>query len=117
MFVGFEKRKLRRFVWKYPGSSHIEYIENDGGMLLIWALFLFNSHSGGGVQTGSTRHAGHFWPIVSALGDCEDGEFGGIKIGRGNRNTRRKPASETLCPPQIPLYQTWVRTRAAVVGS
>jgi hypothetical protein len=33
---------------------------------------------GGGVQTGSTRHVGHFWPIVPALGDCEDGEFGAI---------------------------------------
>jgi hypothetical protein len=25
-----------------------------------------------------------YWPIVPALGDCEDGEFGGIKIGSGN---------------------------------
>jgi hypothetical protein len=28
---------------------------------------------GGGVETGSTRHVGHFWPIVPAPGDCEDG--------------------------------------------
>jgi hypothetical protein len=35
----------------------------------------------GGVQTESTRYVGHFWPIVPAPGDCED--------GRGNR---RKPA-------------------------
>jgi hypothetical protein len=66
---------------------------------------------GGGVQTGSTRHAGHFWSIVPAPGDCEDGEFGGMKIGRGNRSTRRKPAAAPLCPPQIPLDQT----RAAAV--
>jgi hypothetical protein len=26
-----------------------------------------------------------------------------IKIGRGNRSTRRKPAPELLYPPQIPL--------------
>jgi hypothetical protein len=32
------------------------------------------------------------WPIVLAPGDCDDGEFGGIKIGRGNRSTRKKPA-------------------------
>jgi hypothetical protein len=38
---------------------------------------------GGGVQTGSTRHDGHFWPLVSAPGDCEDEEFDGIKMGRG----------------------------------
>jgi hypothetical protein len=33
-------------------------------------------------------------------GDC--GEIGGMKIGRGNRSTRRKPAPAPLCPPQIP---------------
>jgi hypothetical protein len=32
------------------------------------------------------------------IGDC--GEIGGIKIGRGNRSTRRKPAPASLCPPQ-----------------
>jgi hypothetical protein len=31
-----------------------------------------------------------------------------MKIGRGNRSTRRKPAPAPLCPPQIPLYQTRV---------
>jgi hypothetical protein len=45
-------------------------------------------------------------PIVPAPGDCEDGEFGGMKIGRGNWSTRRKPAPAPLCPPQIPFYQT-----------
>jgi hypothetical protein len=57
----------------------------------------------GGVQTGSTRHVGQFWPIVFATGDCEDGEFGGMKIGRGNRSTRRKSAPAPLRPPQTPL--------------
>jgi hypothetical protein len=33
-------------------------------------------------------------------GDC------GMKIGRGNRSTRRKPAPAPLCPPQIPHDQT-----------
>jgi hypothetical protein len=40
-----------------------------------------------------------------------------MKIGRGNRSTRRKPAPAPLCPPQIPLDQTRARTRAAAVGS
>jgi hypothetical protein len=62
---------------------------------------------GDGVHTGSTRHVGHFWSIVTAPGDCEDGEFGGIKIGGGNRSTRRKTAPAPLYSPQIPLYQTW----------
>jgi hypothetical protein len=57
------------------------------------------------------------WPIVLAPGDYDNGEFGGMKIGRGNRSTRRKPAPAPLCPPQIPLDQTRARTRAAGVGS
>jgi hypothetical protein len=56
------------------------------------------------------------WPIVPAPDDYDDGEFGGMKIGRGNRCTRRKPASAPLCP-QIPLHQTRVWTWAAAVGS
>jgi hypothetical protein len=83
----------------------------------VWLIIFFNSHSGGGFQTGSTPHVGHFWPIIPAPGDCEDGEFGGIKIGRGNRSTRRIPAPAPLCPPQIPLDQTRARTLAAAVGS
>jgi hypothetical protein len=39
------------------------------------------------------------WPIVPATGDCDDAEFGGMKIGRGNRSTRRKPAPAPLYQP------------------
>jgi hypothetical protein len=52
-----------------------------------------------------------------APGDYDGGECGGMKIGRGNRSTRREPAPAPLCPPQIPLNQTRDRTRDAVVGS
>jgi hypothetical protein len=34
--------------------------------------------------------------------DGDFGEIGGMKIGRGNRSTRRKPAPLPLCQPQIP---------------
>jgi hypothetical protein len=57
------------------------------------------------------------WTIVPAPGDYDDGEFGGMKFGMGNRSTRRKPAPAPLCPPQIPLDQTRARTLAAAVGS
>jgi hypothetical protein len=57
------------------------------------------------------------WPIVPTPDDYDDGEVGGMKIGRGNRSTRRKPAPAPLCLLQIPLDQTRVRTRAAAVGS
>jgi hypothetical protein len=48
-------------------------------------------------------------------GDC--GSVGGMKIGRGNQSTRRKPAPLQLCPPQIPHDLTQARTRAAAMGS
>jgi hypothetical protein len=69
------------------------------------------------VELGPLGTSANEWPIVPALGDCDDGEFGGMKTGRGNRNTRRKPAPASLCLPQIPLEQTRARTRAAAVGS
>jgi hypothetical protein len=55
-------------------------------------------------------------PIVPAPGEYDDGEIGGMMIGRGNRSTQRKPAPMPLCPPQIP-HAAWTRTRAAAVGS
>jgi hypothetical protein len=48
-------------------------------------------------------------------GDC--GAIGGMKIGRGNRSTRRKTAPVPLCPPQIPHELTRAPTRAAAMGS
>jgi hypothetical protein len=41
-----------------------------------------------------------YQPLMIGDGDCA--ENGGIKIDRGNRSTRRKPASAPLCLPQIP---------------
>jgi hypothetical protein len=38
------------------------------------------------------------------------GAFGGIKIGRGDRSTRRKPTPAPLCPPQNPTWQPRSRT-------
>jgi hypothetical protein len=52
---------------------------------------------------------------VSAPGDYDNGEIGGM-IGRENRRTRRKTAPVPLCPPQTP-HAARARTRAAAVGS
>jgi hypothetical protein len=41
-----------------------------------------------------------YQPRMIGDGDC--GEIGGMKMGRGNRSTRRKPSPAPLCPPQIP---------------
>jgi hypothetical protein len=34
----------------------------------------------------------------------DGGEIGGMKIGKGNRIIRKKPAPAPLCPPQIPTW-------------
>jgi hypothetical protein len=58
------------------------------------------------------------WPIVPAPDvDDECGAVGGMRISKGKRSTRTKPAPVPLCPPQIPHDLTWARTRAAEVGS
>jgi hypothetical protein len=51
------------------------------------------------------------------IDDVDYGAVGGMRIGRGSRNTRRKPAAVPLRPPQIPHNLTWDQTRAAAVGS
>jgi hypothetical protein len=60
----------------------------------VHTLIFFNSHSGVGGGWSPywvPRHGGHFWPIVPAPGDCGDGEFCGMKNGRGNhRSTWKK---------------------------
>jgi hypothetical protein len=57
---------------------------------------------GGGAQLGPLGNAATNRPIVPAPGDYDDGEIGGMMIGRGNRSTRRKLAPVPLCPPQTP---------------
>jgi hypothetical protein len=54
--------------------------------------------------TESLGTCGHFWPIVQTpiIDEDDCGVIGGMKIGRGNRSSRRKPAPAPLCPPQIP---------------
>jgi hypothetical protein len=71
---------------------------------------------GGGVQLGPLGTAATNRPVVPASGDCDDGEIGGMVIGKGNRSTRRKPAPVPLCPPQN-QYVARTQTRAAAVGS
>jgi hypothetical protein len=60
---------------------------------------------GGGVQPGPLGTVATDWPTVPAPGDYDDGD-GGMKIGKRNRSTRRKPAPAPLCIPQNPLDQT-----------
>jgi hypothetical protein len=41
----------------------------------------------------------------------------GMRTGRGNRTTRRKPAPVPLCPPQISHDMTWTRTSTDAEGN
>jgi hypothetical protein len=43
--------------------------------------------------------------------------YGGMRIGRGNLSSHRKPASVPLSSPQISYELTWDQTLATVVGS
>jgi hypothetical protein len=72
----------------------------------------FNSCIGGGVQRGSLGTEANNRPIVPPSGD---GEIGGT-TGKGKRNTRRKPAPVTFCPPQTP-HAARTRTWDAAVGN
>jgi hypothetical protein len=50
-------------------------------------------------------------PLLTAPGDCDDREVGGMNgFGRGDRSTRRKPAPTPQCPPQIPLARLGCET-------
>jgi hypothetical protein len=54
---------------------------------------------GGGVQLGPLDTAATNRPIVPTPDYHDDGEIGGMMIGRGNRSTLRKPAPVPLYPP------------------
>jgi hypothetical protein len=65
---------------------------------MVLSRFFFNLF-GGTLGTAATTGL-LYQPWMIGDGDC--GEIGGMKIGRGNRSTPRKPAPAPLCPRQIP---------------
>jgi hypothetical protein len=79
-------------------------------------MFFLIGIVGGGVHLGPLGTTATNRPTVPAPGDYDDGEIGGMMIGRENRSTRRKPAPVPLCPPQTP-HAARTRSRAAAVGS
>jgi hypothetical protein len=83
-----------------------------------WYLFLLQVESnqgpfrlvGGGVHLARRPLIGLLYlPQVIMMME----NFDGMKIGKENQSTQRKPAPAPLCPAQIPLD----RTRATAVGS
>jgi hypothetical protein len=63
-------------------------------------VFFFFNFCGGTLGTAATTRL-FYQPRM--IGDGDYVEICGMKIGRGNRNTQRKPTPAPLCPPQIPL--------------
>jgi hypothetical protein len=57
-----------------------------------WTFFLIGI-VGGGVQLGPLGTAATNRPIVPAPGDYDDGEVGGMMIGRGSRSIYVNPKS------------------------
>jgi hypothetical protein len=83
--------------------------------ILTFGLFFYYSYW---TETESTWNCGHYRSIVPAPDDIDDGDcgaIGGMKIGRENRSTWRKPAPVPLCAAQMPHDMTRARTRPAAV--
>jgi hypothetical protein len=90
IFVRFHSLQNTHILHKYKSSTVLKF-----KCVLIRIV-------GDGVQLCPLGTAATNRPIVPAPVDYDDGEFGGMMIGRENRSTRRKPAPVSLCPPQTP---------------
>jgi hypothetical protein len=84
----------------------------DNTIVRIYIYFF--KFCGGTLGTAATTDL-LYQPRLIGEGDC--GEIGGMKMGRENRTSRRKPAPASLCPPQIAHDLTRVLTRVAAAGS
>jgi hypothetical protein len=87
-------------------SLHLIHLITNRRHVINFFFNLCGGTSGTAATTGLV-----YQPRMIGDGDC--GEIGRMKIGRGNRSTRRKRASIPLCPPQTPHA---VRTRTQVAA-
>jgi hypothetical protein len=91
---------LHRYIRKrYFYLSRILYRLLQNAYLEIHSsFFLLFSH---GVRLSPLGTAATVWPIVPATDDGDDyAAVGGMRIGRGNRSTRRKTATLTTTNPK-----------------
>jgi hypothetical protein len=72
---------------------------------------------GGRAQLGPLSMSATNWPIVPAPGGYEDGDFGGMIIGRGNRRTRTKTCPSATLSTTNPTWPDGAQTQAAAVRS
>jgi hypothetical protein len=116
----FKSYKCFKTCW----ASHISSLEavvlnNRPFKVCIWIGNVVFLVSLGGVRLsplGTSATVGLLYQ-PRMIDDADYGAVGGMRIGRWNQSTRRKPAPMPLCPPQIPHDLACDRTRAAAVGS
>jgi hypothetical protein len=84
----------------------MKYAVETDSVTMIYIPSFFIIITGVGVSPlGTAATFGLLYqPQMIDDGDC--GAIGGMKIARGNRSIRRKPAPAPLCPPQIAHDQT-----------
>jgi hypothetical protein len=102
--------------WRYPASVPLFGCYNVCLNSEVSTSSSFFRLSGWGETGESTWYVGLLYQ-PRMIDDDDYGAVGGMRIGRGNRSTRKKPAPVPLCPPQIPYDLTRDRPRAAAVGS
>jgi hypothetical protein len=117
----------QRFTVEFTRAPHPELDESSPTLShptsIRWVLLLSHTRlvffSWDRVRLRPLGTSATNWPTVPAPDDGWWGMWSSRwnEIGRGNRSTRRKPASVPLCSPQIPHNLTWALTRAAAVGS
>jgi hypothetical protein len=112
-------RFLRVHVVHINVNNYVEQIPFEE--LVVAQLNRFSKDFINFVGWGETEHLVR-WPLIDHLYQSRmiEGECGAVdemRIGRGNRSTRRKPAPVPLRPPQILHDLAWARIRASEVGS
>jgi hypothetical protein len=103
----------------YQTMDRVQNKPSSSVLLFFSALSLFRKNEARLVvrlsPLGTAATTGPLYQYQMIDDDC--GAIGGMRIGRGSRSTRRKPAPMPLCPPQIPHDLTRAGTRATAVGS
>jgi hypothetical protein len=97
-----EKWEVRK---QYKKQTNKQTVQTHAVLFLCVGVCMYSyliGTVGGGVQLGPLGTAVTNRHIVPAPGDHDDGEIGGMMIGRENWSSWRKPAPVPLCPPQTP---------------
>jgi hypothetical protein len=98
-------------IWAtYP--THLSLVINAPNCVILMFYYFLSGVRPSPLGTAATTGLSYQPQMID---DGDYGEIRGMKIGRENRSTRRKPASAPLCRPQIPHDQTWARTRVSAV--